>query len=455
MAAWITSRPRKSDGVTSYYVRWRDGGARDGVREVETFSARDSSTNKLNAELFAARVNSAGQHWPAGWVKGVGDVAAQPDVAAVAAEPVPTFVAFAERYVDTKTDITPGTRRTYKRYARKLAEVALIDDAGEVYFPFAGPIDAITRDDIVRWRRQWRQPGDVPFSLKSHSNYHSFIADTMGDALARGLITAHPATNTGPSQTAVKQDQGEKRFLTEWEFHTARSLCPLQYDGPAFMATLALTGERFSECSATWVGDVDLDEATIDINKAWKVEGEDGEQDVPTWLRRLLKPKHIMRGVYLGPPKSIAGTRKIGIGPELVEILRPLVEGREPDDFLFTSPGGLPVHNDDFRASVWAPMIAACAEHGIVKFTRHDLRHSHVAWLIAGGVDLLAISKRLGHADFYITVKEYGHLMPQSSDHIHEALASVMSGEKVQHPKRAPIHLLQGGKASQKAARRA
>jgi len=43
-----------------------------------------------------------------------------------------------------------------------------------------------------------------------------------------------------------------------------------------------------------------------------------------------------------------------------------------------------------------------------VKF--HALRHTHASALIAGGLDVLTISRRLGHASPVVTLAIYGHL---------------------------------------------
>ena len=42
--------------------------------------------------------------------------------------------------------------------------------------------------------------------------------------------------------------------------------------------------------------------------------------------------------------------------------------------------------------------------------TLHALRHTHVSQLIAAGMDILTISRRIGHASAAITLKVYGHL---------------------------------------------
>jgi integrase len=45
---------------------------------------------------------------------------------------------------------------------------------------------------------------------------------------------------------------------------------------------------------------------------------------------------------------------------------------------------------------VWRPAVQAAGLSPATRF--HDLRHTHVALLIAGGVPMKAIQARLGHA---------------------------------------------------------
>lgn len=54
----------------------------------------------------------------------------------------------------------------------------------------------------------------------------------------------------------------------------------------------------------------------------------------------------------------------------------------------------------------------------------HDLRHSHVAFLIYQGVDPLIIKERLGHKDIQITLNTYGHLYPSQQKKVAEMLDS-------------------------------
>lgn len=47
---------------------------------------------------------------------------------------------------------------------------------------------------------------------------------------------------------------------------------------------------------------------------------------------------------------------------------------------------------------------------GMSEVTFHALRHTHASQLIDAGVDIVTISKRLGHAKPDITLRVYSHL---------------------------------------------
>ena len=48
---------------------------------------------------------------------------------------------------------------------------------------------------------------------------------------------------------------------------------------------------------------------------------------------------------------------------------------------------------------------------GMPEVTFHALRHSHASQLIDAGVDIVTISKRLGHAKPDITLRVYSHMI--------------------------------------------
>jgi integrase len=53
---------------------------------------------------------------------------------------------------------------------------------------------------------------------------------------------------------------------------------------------------------------------------------------------------------------------------------------------------------------------------GMPDITYHSLRHRHAAQLIDAGVDIVTISKRLGHASPDVTLRVYAHLFRKDDD---------------------------------------
>jgi hypothetical protein len=111
-------------------------------------------------------------------------------------------------------------------------------------------------------------------------------------------------------------------------------------------------------------------------------------------------------GIRLKQPKSNAGRRDISLPDVLLEALRDyrkaqlelrmkLGAGKLPDDALLfadidgnpPSPNALSAAWADFAERIGAPEISF-----------HALRHTHASQLIDAGVDIVTISKRLGHA---------------------------------------------------------
>ena len=64
--------------------------------------------------------------------------------------------------------------------------------------------------------------------------------------------------------------------------------------------------------------------------------------------------------------------------------------------------------------------------------TFHALRHTHASHLIDAGIDVVKISRRLGHASVDITLRVYAHLFrkrdDKSSAAINAAVASLFQG---------------------------
>jgi integrase len=123
-------------------------------------------------------------------------------------------------------------------------------------------------------------------------------------------------------------------------------------------------------------------------------------------------------GIRFKAPKSKAGRRDITLPEILVDALREhrksqlelrmkLGAGKLPDDaLLFGDIDGNPPSPNAFSAA-WSDFAERI---GMPDVTFHALRHTHASQLIDADVDIVTISKRLGHAKPDITLRIYAHM---------------------------------------------
>ncbi len=87
--------------------------------------------------------------------------------------------------------------------------------------------------------------------------------------------------------------------------------------------------------------------------------------------------------------------------------------GRPTDDALvFSRLDGSP-ESPRALSKEWASIAKGMGMAGV---TFHALRHSHASHLIDAGVDIVKISKRLGHANVSTTLDVYSHLFAGRED---------------------------------------
>lgn len=67
----------------------------------------------------------------------------------------------------------------------------------------------------------------------------------------------------------------------------------------------------------------------------------------------------------------------------------------------------------------------AITKSGEPRITIHDLRHSHATILINSGVNIVAVSKRLGHANVNMTLKVYTHLLEKTEDEMMDIIEQI------------------------------
>ena len=139
-------------------------------------------------------------------------------------------------------------------------------------------------------------------------------------------------------------------------------------------------------------------------------------------------------GLRFKSPKTKKGRRNITIPPWLLAELRShrtrqqeqrlkLGLGRAPDDSLVFARW-----DGSTRSPHWLTQKFALAMADLkIDCTLHRLRHTHVSQLIAAGMDVLTISRRIGHASPEITLRVYGHLFGNTDARAAEIMEAVFA----------------------------
>lgn len=395
-----TPRARtRSDGTVAWQVLYRI----DKKQTSETFN------DARKAQRFARLIDDVGV------AKAVETLAAWQDIDE---EKPRTVASWAGEHVDSMTGVGEGHRKKCRAYiAHDLGALAEL------------PLAALTPERVGAWVNAQEAAGS---SGKTIKNKHGFLSAVMGHAVSAGLVPANPCAGTRLPRTVVEP----MTFLTPDEYAVF-----LGYFTPFWqplVATLFGTGGRFSEVTALTVGDVDLNQGTVRITKAWK----DG-------------------GARIGPPKSKRSVRTLSLAPETVDVLRPLVTGRPADALVFVNQLGTRVSNQTFHENAWAPAVRlangeaavrpetdpkkkarrvgrrrdaagdviAPATSPLGKRPRiHDARHSCASWLLASGAPLNVVQAHMGHESITTTTSTYGHLMPSARSAVSTALSLALTG---------------------------
>jgi integrase len=84
---------------------------------------------------------------------------------------------------------------------------------------------------------------------------------------------------------------------------------------------------------------------------------------------------------------------------------------------LVTSREHKPVNRNHFNAYVWWPALEKVGIPHLRSVNgTHALRHWYASMMLAGGLDIRALSEYLGHSDPGFTLRVYTHLIPSAAD---------------------------------------
>ena len=219
------------------------------------------------------------------------------------------------------------------------------------------------------------------------SKLNSIIRACIGYAIDDDVITKDFTHNV---QLVFNMKKRKVEYLNNDELiklKTAVIESLNHYNTSRYMILTAIyTGMRKSEIQALTWKDIDFLHATITINKSW----DD--------TKKAFKPT-----------KTESSNRIIKVNRELLKRLADLKANNTTMVFQNVL-GTIPT-----SSALNKTLLSIMKDVGIEKqgFHFHSLRHVHVAYLLSKGIDIYAISKRLGHSDITITLRAYSYLIDE------------------------------------------
>ena len=257
---------------------------------------------------------------------------------------------------------------------------------------------------------QASKPAGVGLAPRTIGHVHRLLHRVFGHAVKWAVIANNPVTAAEPPRVQSKEIEilAPDQIAIVLRALRGRSLYPVAVIGLA-------TGMRRGEIVALRWSDVDLDAGKIRVERSLE---------------------QTAAGLVFKEPKTKAGRRTITIPPSIVAELRTHWRQQQElrlalgmgkagsDDLVVPRPDGSPWPPDRL-STTWPKTIARLK---LPKVTLHALRHTHVSQLIAAGLDVVSVSRRIGHSNPTVTLTVYAHLFGNTDERAAAAVEDALAG---------------------------
>jgi integrase len=294
-----------------------------------------------------------------------------------------TLTEYLQAFFAVPAKVSP---KTLERY-RELADRQIAPHLGSL------KLQKLRPEHIDQWHGTLLRTGLAPRTV---GHAHRLLASVLKYAVENGTIARNAAATRKPPVVETV----EIAILTANQISEIRAKLAKHTLLPIVELALATGMRRGELCGLQW-GDVDLDRDTLRVERS---------------------VEETRAGLRLKPPKTKRGRRSISLGEGAITALRGhrlqqmqlrLAIGAgaiQPTTPVFSTIEGELLSPDNLSRD-WC-RVRTAKKLPPVPF--HALRHTHASMLIRAGVDILSISRRLGHSKAAMTLDVYGHLIEGS-----------------------------------------
>ncbi|MBA2643147.1 MAG: site-specific integrase [Actinobacteria bacterium] len=296
-----------------------------------------------------------------------------------------TFAEVAEAWLATQTQLRPRTRASYE----SLLRVHVVPRIGRLR------IAEITEDDVAFVIAEMQKGDSKAWTIRTALTP---LGRVLSYAARRGFIAVNPIRHLERGERP-SPGRREMRILQRGEITALLDVADPRYR--PLLAIAVFTGLRLGELLGLAWQDVDLGDGVIHVRKQLD---RDGQRVAP-------KTPQAMRDVVLMPALG-----------RLIREHRLASRHSRPRDLVFASAlgTGLDRRNVSRRGLERAVERAGLGDPSRPTLRFHDLRHTFASLLVAQGMNVVFVSRQLGHASPDITLRVYAHLF-DSAEHSRRA----------------------------------
>ncbi|TKK85608.1 hypothetical protein FDA94_24760 [Herbidospora galbida] len=291
------------------------------------------------------------------------------------------FEAYAATWLASRLH-KPGTSTTYTAHLKK-----------HIY-PIFGlvPLVTIRPTAVQKWVKDLNAKGLGPRTVET---IYVIFSSIMRGAVRDGMIRRSPCIDI----RLPDADKTTIRLLTPAQVMALYRAIRPEYAPLILLGAAA--GLRQGEAFGVALDRIDFVEGMLTVNQQVVI---------------------VDRRPTLAVPKTRASIRDVPLPELLSDALARHIEKYAPEDVLFRTGQDNLIRRDYFNARVLKPAILAAGVPADMTF--HDLRHTFASTALAEGVPISEVSCWLGHESITTTVDLYGHLVPEASGRVRDALDS-------------------------------
>jgi integrase len=251
-------------------------------------------------------------------------------------------------------------------------------------------VDSLMPLELERWQNDLLQK----YKSSTVQKFRSILYSLLDKAIDNDIIQKNPLDKvTAPKVMFNQKENEEERAdpFTETEMQLILDNSNM-YNRNHYMRNLILlmfgSGLRPGEVVALKWTDICFERKTISVTRT-RQRGKNG------------------------PPKTKASERVIDMLPLAEEALRDQYEHTKNYEYVFISSKKEPFYSHDVVGVNFQRILK---EAGIKVRVLYNLRHTYASHMISNGIDIVYVSKQLGHEDPSITLQIYTRFIKEDDE---------------------------------------